>query len=1110
MYKKYTNKRGVPKGYVRQILLIMRLTTIILIMAIMQVSASTFAQRITLSEKNATLNQVFDRISDQSGYYFIFTSDLLKGTKPVTISVKNTELDKVLEQIFAGQPLSFSIEDKTVVVKAKQRGFFENVLDNIRAIDVRGRVLDEKGEPLVGATVAVKGKNRSVKTDQNGAFFLEDVGEGDKLVISFIGYQNREVDAASDMGSLTMVVADSELEEVKINAGYYSVTDRERTGSISKVTSLDIDKQPVNNVLAAMQANIPGVQVTQSTGIPGGGFKVEVRGQNSLIGNRNDPFYIINGVPFASTGLGGSRDNTATKGVNPLASINPNDIESIEVLKDADATAIYGSRGANGVVLITTKKGNQGKVMTYFSAAQGISRVAKKLDFMNTEEYIAMREEALVNSKMTLSPLDYDINGVWSRSDFTDWQEELIGKNAPNTTIQASISGGKENVTFLFGGSYYNEGTVFPGESNYKRGVGNFSLQYISDNKKLTTSIDANYSQINSNLFTSDLTPYIKLAPNFPALLNSEGQLNWDYSLTGVARRYFNPLSETMRPYDARTNNLISNAAISYLILDDLKIKGSIGYTTMTRNEFSSDPLFTFSPLYNYGPSRRYAYFANNENNSWIGEAQADWGKKFGNGNLNVLLGATFQQNLRDGEEVRASGFSSDVLMENINASTNIIPQRQSYLKYRYNGIYGRLNYVQNGRYILNLTGRRDGSSRFGEDNRFANFGAIGAAWIVSDEAFLKDHIAFISFAKIRSSYGITGSDMIPDYGYLELWEPQSPYQTNSSMAPSGLANPEYGWEENRKFEVAVDLGFLKNKINLSAGYYNNKSSNQLLSVPLPPSTGFTAIQDNLPATVGNTGWELVLESRNIVNSSFTWSTSINFTAPKNKLLSYPGLASSADAPNYQIGYPLSIKKLFNTSVNAETGIYQSEDYDGNGIQEFDKDNYVIKFLGRKFYGGINNSFQYKNFSLDLLIQFVKQTGTSAMQGLETPGSFSFTSGLGNQLSSMNKPWRSVGESATLQKFTNGFDGFLGHLYAKNYGTYSVENASFIRLKNLYFSYSLPTKLTERIKVRGARVFFQGQNLFTISPYKGLDPETLSSFNLPSLQVLNLGIKITL
>ncbi|SMC98190.1 SusC/RagA family TonB-linked outer membrane protein [Pedobacter nyackensis] len=1100
-------KWDVLMWYIRKILFYMRLTTVIILALVVQLSAAdgSFAQRLNYNKKNTTIKELFREIKRQMDYNVVWYEDRLASDMPLEAKFKNASIKQVLKVALHGTPVNYEIIDNNIIIKEEEETLIDGVLEFFSNIDVRGRVVDENNGPLVGAVVKIKGAITATVTNANGEFGVKNVGENEILVISFVGYERREIKAAERLGDIKLIPSNDKLQEVIINAGYYTVSERERTGAISKITSKEIENQPVNNVLQAMQANIPGVQVIQSTGMPGGGFTVQIRGQNSLK-QGNQPFYIIDGVPFLAVPIGGSRDGTfTTRESSPLTSINPNDIESIEVLKDADATAIYGSRGANGIILITTKKGKIGKAKASFSASQGIARVGKKLDLMNTAQYLDMRREAMANDKVAASATDYDINGTWDQNRYTDWQKELIGRNAPTTNIQTSFSGGASNITYLIGGGYYREGTVFPGESSFGRNSGNFSIQYVSDNKKFNAAFDANYSQVDNSLISTDLTQFIKLVPNYPALLDERGELNWANNTM-----YSNPIAITRQPYDTKTTNLLANAKLSYSIIRDLKVKASIGYTIMNRNETSQLPLSTYSPILNLNSESRVSYFTNNSANSWIVEGQADWIKKIGTGKLSMLLGMTLQQSLREGQEIRGSGFTSDALMGNIASASLFSISQRSYLQYRYAALYGRLNYALLDKYIINMTVRRDGSSRFGTNKQFANFGAVGAAWILSEEGFVKDQLPFISFAKLRGSYGITGNDNIPDYGYLNLWRTNTnTYQGAATIIPQQLANPNYAWEVNKKAEAAFEIGFFKNRINLSTSYYSNRSSSQLVFQTISPSTGFGAITDNLPATVGNTGWEFDLRTTNISARSFNWSTSFNLTIPRNKLISYPGIESSGDNNLYVIGKSLSIFKSYHTSLDSQTGLYTIEDYDKNGV--FDsRDMYVIISRGRKFYGGLQNSLSYKGIALDFLLQFVKQTGEGGFNSFTTPGRFVVLNPVDNQLNALGNHWQNPGDVSILQKFSTSTTATASYTNSTTRGSQAFGDNSFIRLKSISLSYSLPVKLIQRLKLNDFRFFVQGQNVFTITRYKGLDPEIQRPNNLPSLQVYTAGLQITL
>jgi hypothetical protein len=411
-------------------------------------------------------------------------------------------------------------------------------------------------------------------------------------------------------------------------------------------------------------------------------------------------------------------------------------------------------------------------------------------------------------------------------------------------------------------------------------------------------------------------------------------------------------------------------------------------------------------------------------------------------------------------------------------------------------------------KYLVNLTGRRDGSSRFGPGKKFANFGAVGLGWIFSKENYFK-HLSFLSYGKLRGSFGITGNDQIGDYKYLSTWAPTIyPYQAGG-LYPTNLLNPDYSWETNKKLEINIELGFIKDRILITGGYYNNKSSNQLVGYSLPLTTGFSSVQANLPAVVQNQGWEFEINTRNIEVKNFSWSTSFNISFPRNKLLSYPHLAASTYANTYVEGKSLFIQKLFQyEGVDPQTGIYQFQDVKNKTLTatpDYPADLLPLKSVSQDFYGGLQNAIIYKNWQFDLFFQFVKQTGYNYWYGsYNSPGM------MGNQPIVVLDRWQKPGDNTTIQQFTQSYGSSAYSAYNIGGSDYSVSDASFIRLKNISISYTLPDKVKRGLHLNNASLFIKGQNLFTITDYWGLDPENQNTGHLPALRVLIAGFKITI
>ena len=765
---------------------------------------------------------------------------------------------------------------------------------------IKGTITDSLSA-LPGVTITVKGKATVSFTDQNGRYSIPATPT-DSLVYSFVGYKTITVAVNGRTVIDTVLEEDAtSLQEVTVNAGYYSVKEKERTGSIARIKAVDIERQPVSNPLAAMQGRMAGVNITQSSGIPGGGFNIQIRGINSVRGEGNNPLYVVDGVPYSSQSLGSSSvSNQVFAGLSsPLSNINPADIESIEVLKDADATAIYGSRGANGVVLITTKRGKAGATKYTVHAYTTVGTVTRTIDLLNTEQYLSMRQEAFENDGINEYPENaYDVNGTWDQNRYTDWQKELLGGTAYINNVQLSASGGSANTQFLVGGTYRRETTVFPGDAHYTKAAVHSSITHRSDDDKFNLVFSADYSVDKNSLPGIDLTSRaLSLAPNAPALYDEEGNLNWEEGT------FQNPLGFLEGSYANNSNSLIANTSLSYKFHPGFTFRASLGYTDLILAETRLRPSTIFSPFEDYTSADSQVFKNNGSRQSWIVEPQLNWDKNWNKFGLSVLVGSTFQSQQQQSLAVSGVGFSSNSLINSMSAATTVSILNDEVSEYNYNAIYGRINLNYDGKYILNLTGRRDGSSRFGPGHRFANFGAIGGAWIFSGETFAQSEKNAFSFGKLRASFGITGNDQIGDYQFLDTYAiTPNIYDGVTGLQPARLFNPDFGWETNRKLEAAIDLGFFNDRIFISAAYFRNRSSNQLVGVPLPGTTGFPFIQANLDASVQNTGVELELRTVNIKTKNFNWITTANLTLPKNELLEFPDLEGSTYANTFVIG----------------------------------------------------------------------------------------------------------------------------------------------------------------------------------------------------------------
>jgi len=974
--------------------------------------------------------------------------------------------------------------------------FNSNKLHAQETTVLSGVVKTADGAPMEGVTVWQQNTDNGTQTNEHG-FYNLSISPNAVIVFEYIGYKTQTVKASGSILNVTLTADDDLLDEVVINAGYYSVKDKERTGSISKITSKEIGQQPVANPLAAMQGRMAGVNITQSSGTPGGGFDIQIRGRNSLRTEGNAPLYIVDGVPYPSQSS--SDPNVSVYSfsggnVSPLNSINPNDIESIEVLKDADATAIYGSRGSNGVVLITTKKGNGDKTTFSLQSTTSVSTVSRYMDLMKTDDYLKMRRDAYLNDGITDYPANaYDVNGTWDQNRYTDWQKEFVGGRAVSQNTQFSVGGGSGQTSYLFSGGHRSDGTVFPGDFGYKRTNFSINANHQSKNKKFDTQINIVKSSQKNNLMSADFTKEMYLVPNAPGLYDKEGKLNWENNT------FLNPVAKLNGIYKSETQDLISNVTLRYKILENLNMSLNGGIFENTLNEVRTTPSTIYSPSLNRTSAESILHTADSKRNGWIVEPKLAWNLTGKYGKVDALMGATFEERTQEAFSLQAGNFTSNDLIFNVaNAGIKMILY-DTESRYRYMAAFARLNYTLKDRYIVNVTGRRDGSSRFGPDKRFGNFGAVGAAWLFSREKLFDDS-SWLNFGKLRMSYGLAGSDLIGDYQYLNTFTiSRYKYDGVSGLEPVRLFNPDFSWETNKKLEGALELEFFKGRLSTSLAWYQNRSSSQLVGIPLPSTTGFSSVQANLAATVENSGWEFVLRSSNIIGKDFQWSTGFNITVPKNKLIAFPNLEESTYASRYQIGLPTSIVKLYKyIGINKETGIYEFEDVNNDGVLNADDRQTKIN-MGVTLFGGLQNSFRYRNWNLDFNWMFVKQKVYSPDYYGNFLGSFN------NQPARANDYFSQDNKDARYQIPTTGTNGKALQAY-QNYNSSDavVTDGSYIRLKSLQLQYTIDS---EWLKGKTVTLNLQGFNLITITRYWGSDPETNGGY-LPALRTIAMGFNI--
>lgn len=1129
------NKKMAQLAVFNMTKLTMRLTIIILIATLLQVKANTLAQYITIHKKDATLKYALKEIRRQSKFNLLYDAKVITDKQKIDIDIRNASVERALDVILRNSNLMYAINGNNVAIKKIPVKLVSPANSNDKQLlSVTGLVLNDKGKPLVGATVQVKHGENATKTNSDGRFWLNHIQNAEPLIISFVGYVIREVSATKDLGAIQLALLDTYVDEVQV-IGYGSESKRLSIGAVSSVSAESIERQPVTNPLLALQGQVAGLAVTASNGVPGSTVTLQIRGQNSLgttlqAKPYDQPLFIIDGVPFASQNVNiNLLNNLATAqsysggisqptGLSPFNSINPKDIESVSILKDAAATSIYGSQGANGVVLITTKKGQSGKTMLDLSINTQFNSAAKPIKLLNTKQYLQLRREAYAADGLSPSkdPNDYSSFApdlmIYDQNKYTNWADIIAGKMTSNTDIHATLSGGSPTTTFLVAGGYTVSNYNYPGDFSDKRTTFHSALNNISTNQrfKLGLVVDYGYDQNKSASYGG--TQSMVLAPNLPDLINNSGDLVWSYK--GYPLNVDNFYGSLLRPVYLQNYNFNGSLHLSYNLLPGLTLSTNAGYSRNNTIERSENPARSQDPAIAVAS----AGFGNNVNQTINLEPQLNYEICTNNGVWSVLLGGTYRKVSNDANRVEGYGYSNDNFLGSIVGATTTYPSEEKNL-FKYVAGFARLKYVHNQKYIVEISGRRDGSSNFGPGRQFGNFGSIGAGWVFSEEHFLKKNLNFISYGKLSGSYGTTGSDASKAYSYQALYQNITsilPFQNIRQTYAYNLYNPNFSWSTKRSLNLAIDIGLFENVLNLNATYYQNRQGNQLVDMPLPAQTGFNSVFGNLNAIVENRGWEFTLESSNIKKENFSWNSTFNITFNRNKLLNFPNLASSPYASKYIEGQPVSIVMGYRyKGVNPETGLFEFYDKDGNatytpksGIVSTGGDQVPIGHADVRYMGGLGNTLRYKNFNLFIFCQFSSSYSPNylaALYNTDYPG------GPANQpLEILGQYWQKPDDRAVIQRLGSSYNS--NSLYTIPSFTQSeavYANNTYMRIKTVSLSYALPEKFIQKMHVHSGNIYLNAQNLLTFTNYKIGDPEQPGTFTaLPLQRIVSIGANV--
>lgn len=1000
---------------------------------------------------------------------------------------------------------------------------------------INGIVTDEKNETVIGATVVLENTTIGAVTDINGKYIINNLEPGKvNVVFSMVGFKKQKHEVtlvAGQSTKLDIIIKEDilQLEQVVV-VGYGNKEKRDITGSIETIKAKELLESGNHSFENVMQGRASGVQVTAANGVAGAPVKVKIRGTSSISAG-SEPLYVVDGIPissgdFSSGGLG--------SGTNALSDLNPNDIESMEILKDAASAAIYGSRGANGVVIITTKKGKAGKTVFNASYNAGIINETNRLKLLSAQEMLNLRDRASAEKGLAPEPKTNTIYGSWTRAQAdslaalggTDWIDKVL-QNGILHEANVSASGGNDKTIFYIGGTYHNE-TGFLVGNKFQRANGRVNLENKAT-KQLTlgSNIGLTYS-INDRVPIGDAGGLGDAQRMFPYLPVKTADNQFFYPEQGGYPG--NPVwALENKKYKAKSFRTVSNVWGDYEFTKNLHYRSEFGVDVMNQDEDEFDFRNTQNPnSVSSAWNRRTSVFNWTTNNfltyNLLVKEKHD---------MQFTLGNAIQRAHTDGAGLNGWDFPNDFYTTpNASSATNKTGYYYS-TGYAFVSNFLRANYKFNNKYIFSFSLRNDGSSRFGSKNRYGWFPALSGAWIISDENFLVDN-KILSFLKFRSSYGMTGNANIGDFAYLGVYYPTSGYNGQMAVVPGTLENSNLSWEKSAQLDVTLDYGFMNNKIAGSFTYYNKATSDMLLYVSIPTSSGYSNVLQNI-GKMKNYGYELTINTKNI-NKKFKWSTDFNIAFNFNKVLDVNNLPPDAFESGQPgegrvvVGYPVGQAYLVKyAGVQKQNDFITVYDVEGNEVKNADgttktalvlagQDIYYDKhgnkmvanyfnqsgaLIGSNadfyehrvpcgspiplFIGGITNSFSYKNFDFSFLVSFVY-------------GNTLYDDPAKSQIGSYDKIAQrpEIKDAWTVDNPNTDVPAL--NLYRPTNSDRFLYDASFVRLRSISLGYRLPVTLSQKFYVDNLRVFVSATNLYTLTKYPGWDPEVLRNVDTNSQQ----------
>lgn len=1110
------------------------------------VSFTATAQKVTINLQQVKLEKVFEAITQQTGLTVAYSRPLVNPDRIVSVEANNEELSNVLSDLLVGTNVSFEISEKKIYLKEKassnQRDQKEEKMKK-----VAGSIVDESGEPVIGASVLVKGTTIGTITDFDGNFILE-APEKAVVTISYIGYKTIDLPASDPSLAKVTLQEDSKMIDEVVVVGYGVQRKRDVTTSISSMKASELSV-PVSSVDQALVGKMSGVQVTQPNGIPGGGLSIKVRGSGSITAG-TEPLYVVDGFPMSS-----DAGNGAGQSVSPLSTINMNDIESIEVLKDASAAAIYGSRGANGVVIITTKKGKEGKDMkptVQYDGYVGFQQRTKKIDMLDAYEYARLSYDGHNNAYLDLLENKgiegsiYDSNEVRNQKlgnkpnvinqayllppeimpyingesglTNTDWQDEVM-RTAITHSHNLSLSGGNKSARYFISGNYMRDEGIVIGSDFEQMGA---RAKVDANYKRFTfgTNMSFNYS-VYDIIPTEDrykeetiVASALAMSPIMP-VYNADGTYNFDqWSWQYKHPQIVNPVALANEKEDQmKRYRFMGNVYGEYELYKDLKFKTNFGvdFNSYSRSYYRPSTLPT--SLDRVPPSVPEGSKRDKNMMNWIWENTLSYNHTFKQDHqFSAVAGWSAQKESVNTSLMAGNGFPND-LVHTMNAASNITSWSATAYEWSLLSALARAQYSYQGKYMVSAAIRADGSSRFGKNNRWGTFPSVSAGWYISEEKFMKN-LTWLSSLKLRASYGISGNFNIGNYDYYAtLAEDNYVFGPGDAALASGLypntaGNPDLGWEKTAMFNVGLEFG-LFNMFTFELDLYNSNTTDMLLNVPVAEFSGFSTVPMNI-GKVNNKGVEFSISTTNTWGD-FTWNNRFNISANRNEVKDLGGvdeMLTTSESVTFitKVGQPIgSYYTLVTDGVFAnQAEIDNSKDADiskrkhayVNGAKPGDfrfKDmdgNMVIDENDRAITGNYAPDFTY-GFSTELKYKwFDLSIALQGVQGNEIANIFrryinNMEGGNNAQADALNR-WNSESDPGNGQvvRANRSATGMNGTT-----STWHVEDGSYMRIKNITFGYTLPKQWLTKAGINHTRVYFSTQNPFTFTKYSGYNPE---------------------